>query len=322
MRMLSFIVKRLGYCVLVVIGVSIISFFILHLAPGDPARLMLPDGSSDADIYAMQVELGLDKPLVTQYLSYMWRAVQGDFGKSIFYNQPNIKIIFEALPATIILTFSAMLVALLISIPLGIISGVKRGSLVDVLSMFFALLGQSISPVFFGIMLIYVLSVSLRLLPPFGSDSLKNLIMPSITLGMPLAALITRMTRAGMIDVLNEDYITATLAKGIPWNKVINKYALKNVLIPVVTIVGLQVGTFLGGAIVTEQIFSWPGIGRLIVSSIFRRDFPLVQSAMLVVSSMFVFINLFVDIIYTFIDPRMNIVREKSGIKKIKQVNV
>ncbi len=317
--MLSFIAKRLAYCFLVVIGVSLISFFILHMAPGDPARLMLPDGSSDADVRAMQVELGLDKPLAVQYLSYMGRALQGDFGRSIFYKQPNIKIIFEALPATIILTFSAMLVALLVSIPLGIVSGVRRGSMIDVGSMFFALLGQSMSPVWLGIMMIYILSVSLRLLPPFGSDSLVNLIMPAITLGTPLAALITRMTRAGMINVLNEDYITATLAKGIPWNKVVNKYALKNVLIPIVTIVGLQVGTFLGGAIVTEQIFSWPGVGRLIVSSIFRRDFPLVQTAMLVVSSMFVFINLIVDIIYVFVDPRMNIVREKAKFKKLKR---
>ena len=322
MTMFSFIAKRLAYCILVVIGVSLISFFILHLAPGDPARLMLPDGSSDADIQAMRVELGLDRPLITQYLSYMERAVQGDFGESIFYKQSNITIIFEALPATIILTFAAMFVALLISIPLGIISGVRRGSLIDVGSMFFALLGQSMSPVWLGIMLIYILSVSLRLLPPFGSDSIANLVMPAITLGTPLAALITRMTRAGMIDVLNEDYITATLAKGIPWKKVVNKYALKNVLIPVVTIVGLQVGTFLGGAIVTEQIFSWPGVGRLIVSSIFRRDFPLVQSAMLIVSSMFVFINLLVDIIYTFIDPRMNIVREKATTRKTKRVQV
>ncbi len=212
-----------------------------------------------------------------------------------------------------------MLVALLVSIPLGIVSGVRRGSMIDVGSMFFALLGQSMSPVWLGIMMIYILSVSLRLLPPFGSDSLVNLIMPAITLGTPLAALITRMTRAGMINVLNEDYITATLAKGIPWNKVVNKYALKNVLIPIVTIVGLQVGTFLGGAIVTEQIFSWPGVGRLIVSSIFRRDFPLVQTAMLVVSSMFVFINLIVDIIYVFVDPRMNIVREKAKFKKLKR---
>jgi len=317
--MLSFIAKRLAYCFLVVIGVSLISFFILHMAPGDPARLMLPDGSSDADVRAMQVELGLDKPLAVQYLSYMGRALQGDFGRSIFYKQPNIKIIFEALPATIILTFSAMLVALLVSIPLGIVSGVRRGSMIDVGSMFFALLGQSMSPVWLGIMMIYILSVSLRLLPPFGSDSLVNLIMPAITLGTPLAALITRMTRAGMINVLNEDYITATLAKGIPWNKVVNKYALKNVLIPIVTIVGLQVGTFLGGAIVTEQIFSWPGVGRLIVSSIFRRDFPLVQTAMLVVSSMFVCINLVVDIIYVFVDPRMNIVREKAKFKKLKR---
>jgi peptide/nickel transport system permease protein len=317
--MLSFVLKRLAYCVLVVIGVSLISFIIIHLAPGDPARLMLPDGASDEDVHAMRVKIGLDRPLATQYLSYMERALQGDFGKSIYYNQPNIKIIFEVLPATILLTFSSMLLALLISIPLGIISGVKRGSMVDVGSMFFALLGQSMSPVLLGILLIYVLSVSLRLLPPFGYGSPLNLIMPSITLGTPLAALITRMTRAGMINVLSEDYITATLAKGIPWNKVVNKYALKNVLIPIVTIVGLQVGTFLGGAIVTEQIFSWPGVGRLIVSSIFRRDFPMVQCSMLIVSSMFVFINLIVDILYMFVDPRMNLARGSARSIRFKR---
>ena len=308
-----YILKRFAYCILVLFGVSILSFVVLHLAPGDPVRLMLPDGAPEEQVQAMREQLGLNRPLFEQYIIYMGNVLRGDLGRSLFFNQPNANIIAEALPATLLLTFTSIMVALLISIPLGIVSGVKRGSVTDVVAMLFALLGQSMSAVWLGILLIYIFAVRLRWLPPFGYGSIRNMIMPSITLGAPVAALITRMTRAGMIDVLSEDYILNAMSKGIPKKKVIGKYALKNVLIPIVTVVGIQIGVFLGGAIVTEQIFNLPGIGRLIVQSISRRDFPLVQSSLLVISAMFVFINVLVDLIYTYLDPRLNIIGTKTG---------
>jgi len=203
------------------------------------------------------------------------------------------------------LTVTAIFVCLLISIPMGVIAGVKRGSLVDLGAMSFAILGQSLSAVWLGILLVLVFAVKLQWLPAFGYGTAANMIMPSITLGVPTAALICRLTRAGMIDVMSEDYILNAMSKGIPKSRVVVKYALKNVLIPVITVVGVQIGTFLGGAVVTEQIFSLPGIGRMIVQSISRRDFPLIQSGLLVISAMFVFVNLLVDMLYAVIDPRL-----------------
>ena len=291
----KYFLKRLGFCVFVLLGVSIISFILVHLAPGNPAELMLGDGATAEQIAAMEVELGLDKPLVEQYFLYMKGVLQGDMGDSIFFKRPCLDVIKESLPATLTLTVTAILVCLLISIPMGVIAGVKRGSLVDLGAMSFAILGQSLSAVWLGILLVLVFAVKLQWLPAFGYGTAANMIMPSITLGVPTAALICRLTRAGMIDVMSEDYILNAMSKGIPKSRVVVKYALKNVLIPVITVVGVQIGTFLGGAVVTEQIFSLPGIGRMIVQSISRRDFPLIQSGLLVISAMFVFVNLLVQ---------------------------
>jgi len=301
----KYFLKRLGFCVFVLLGVSIISFILVHLAPGNPAELMLGDGATPDQIAAMEVELGLDKPLVEQYFLYMKGVLQGDLGDSIFFKRPCLDVIKESLPATLTLTVTAIFVCLLISIPMGVIAGVKRGSLVDLGAMSFAILGQSLSAVWLGILLVLVFAVKLQWLPAFGYGTAANMIMPSITLGVPTAALICRLTRAGMIDVMSEDYILNAMSKGIPKSRVVVKYALKNVLIPVITVVGVQIGTFLGGAVVTEQIFSLPGIGRMIVQSISRRDFPLIQSGLLVISAMFVFVNLLVDMLYAVIDPRL-----------------
>lgn len=301
----KYILKRLGFCLFVLLGVSIVSFMLVHLAPGNPAQLMLSDGATEEEILAKEIELGLDKPLVEQYFIYMKDILHGDLGDSLFYKRPCLDVILEALPATLVLTCTAMLVCLLISIPMGIIAGVKRGSFADLGAMSFAILGQSLSAVWLGILLVLVFAVKLKWLPAFGYGTAANMIMPSITLGVPVAALICRLTRAGMIDVMSEDYILNAMSKGIPRSRVIVKYALKNALIPVITVIGVQVGSFLGGAIVTEQIFSLPGMGRMIVQSISRRDFPLIQSGLLVISAMFVFVNMFVDILYTVIDPRL-----------------
>ena len=316
----KYILKRLGLCIVVLIGVSIVSFILVHLAPGNPAELMLPDGAPREQVEAMEREMGLDKSLPEQYFIYMNNIFHGDFGNSLFFRRPCWDVIKEALPATLLLTVTAMLVCLIISIPMGIIAGVHKGSLADLGAMTFAIIGQSLSAVWLGILLVLVLSVKLKWLPAFGYGKISNMIMPSITLGVPVAALICRLTRAGMIDVMSEDYITNALSKGIPRRRVIIKYALKNVMIPVITVIGVQIGSFLGGAIVTEQIFSIPGMGRMMVQSISRRDFPLIQSGLLIISAMFVFVNMFVDILYTLIDPRLaTAYLGKGRQKKVKQ---
>jgi peptide/nickel transport system permease protein len=250
--------------------------------------------------------MGLDKPLYTQYFNYMAGVVKGDLGTSVFYKMPNATLILQRLPATGFLTLVAALIALGLSIPLGIIAGVKRGTAIDFGAMVFALLGQSMSNVWLGLIFILFFAVRLGWLPAMGYGSFKHVLMPATSLGLQMAALVTRMLRSGMVDVLQEDYITATYAKGISSGKIINKYALRNAIMPVITIVGLQVGVFIGGAMVTEQIFGWPGIGSLTVQAIGLRDFSLVQSILLVTSALFVLINLLVDIIYTLVDPRLD----------------
>ena len=304
--MLKFILKRLGFTVFVLIGVSILTFALVHMTPGSPARLMLSDAATDEQIEAKEIEMGLDKPIVVQYLIYMKGVLTGDLGTSYFYKMPNSTLIMQRLPATGYLTLMALLVALIISVPLGIIAGTKRGSLTDLIAMIFALLGQSISGVVLGLVFILLFAVYLKVLPSMGYGGLAYVIMPATSLAMQMAALITRMLRSGMVDVLQEDYITATRAKGISDSAITLKYALRNAILPVITVVGIQVGTFLGGAIVTEQIFTWPGIGTLTVQAISNRDFSLVQSILLVISAAFVLVNLLVDIIYTLVDPRMD----------------
>jgi len=267
---------------------------------------MLSDGATEAQVKEKEIEMGLDKPIVVQYAKYISGVFQGDLGYSLFYNMPNSTLIFQRLPATGYLTIVALIIALIIAIPLGIIAGVKRGSGIDFTAMVFALLGQSISGVVLGLVFILVFAVKLGWLPAMGYGGLSFVIMPATALAMQMAALITRMLRSGMVDVLQEDYIIATYAKGISRQSIITKYALRNAILPVITVIGLQVGTFLGGAVVTEQIFGWPGIGTLTVQAIGLRDFSLVQSILLVISACFVLVNLLVDIIYTVVDPRMD----------------
>ena len=305
MALFKFILKRLGYTVFVLIGVSILTFSLVHLSHGSPARLMLSDSATEEQVKAKEVEMGLDRPIVVQYFSYISGVFRGDFGTSFFYRIPNSTLILQRLPATGYLTLMAMLIALIISIPLGIIAGTKSGSIRDFIAMGFAILGQSISSVVLGLLLILLFAVKMGWLPSMGFGGFEFVIMPAISLAVQMAALITRMLRSGMVDVLQEDYITATYAKGISRGAIIGKYALRNAILPVITVIGLQVGTFLGGAVVTEQIFAWPGIGTLTVQAIGLRDFSLVQSILLVTSACFVLVNLLVDIVYTLVDPRM-----------------
>lgn len=306
-NLIRFILKRLGMTVIILFFVSIIAFSLMRIAPGNPAMMVLPDGASQEAIREMEIQLGLDKPLPVQYLKYIGGVLKGDLGTSIIYKVPVKDLIFQRLPATASLTVVTMVVCLLISIPLGIIAGSRQGTIVDLLATLFALLGQSMSTVWLGIFVIYIFSVKLGVLPAMGYGTWVHYILPACTLGYPVAAQVTRMGRSGIIDVLKEDYITATYAKGISKAVVYTKYAFKNALIPIVTIVGMQIGTYMAGAVVVETIFAWPGFGQLIFQAVGTRDYPLVQSCLLVSAAMFAIINLAVDILNSFIDPRITL---------------
>lgn len=306
-RLLKFILKRLGMTVIILFFVSIIAFALIRIAPGNPAMLVLPDGASAEAIHAMEIKLGLDKPLTEQYFRYLGGILKGDLGTSIIYKIPVSDLIFQRLPATFKLTIITMIVCLLISIPLGIIAGSRQGTIVDFGATMFALLGQSMSTVWMGILVIYVFAVKLGWFPAMGYGTWMHYVLPACTLGYPVAAQVTRMGRSGIIDVLKEDYITATYAKGISRAVVYTKYAFKNALIPIVTIVGMQIGIYLAGAVVVETIFSWPGFGQLIFQAVGTRDYPLVQSCLLVSAALFAIVNMLVDIINSFIDPRITL---------------
>lgn len=304
---MRFMAKRLLSAIIVLFGVSVVAFTLMRLAPGNPAALMLADNATPEQIAAVEVKMGLDKPLIQQYLIYMSDVLHGDLGTSIFFNRSCGELIFGRLPATGILTFSAVLVSIFISFPMGIISGIKKGSVIDFGSMVFALLGMSMSQVWLGLLFILFFGVYMGILPTQGYGAFRNLILPALTLGLPLAALVTRMLRSGMYEVLQEDYITATKARGISNWKVYTRYALKNALLPTITIIGMQIGQLLAGAIIVEQVFGWPGLGSLTVKAINMRDFPLIQSILLVSAALFVAINILVDIIYVVVDPRMSL---------------
>lgn len=306
-RLLRFILKRLLMTLLILFAVSIIAFALIRIAPGNPAMMVLPDGASQEAIKAMEVKLGLDQPIVVQYFRYIGGVLKGDLGTSIIYKLPVKDLIFQRLPATFKLTIITMLVCLLISIPLGIVAGSRQGTIVDFLATMFALLGQSMSTVWMGILVIYIFAVKLKWFPAMGYGTWKTFILPAMTLGYPVAAQVTRMGRSGIIDVLKEDYITATYAKGISRAVVYTKYAFKNALIPIVTIVGMQIGIYLAGAVVVETIFAWPGFGQLIFQAVGTRDYPLVQSCLLVSAALFAIVNMLVDIVNSFIDPRITL---------------
>jgi ABC-type dipeptide/oligopeptide/nickel transport system permease component len=303
--MTRYIIRRLALSLVVLIGVSILVFGLIHLAPGDPARLMLYDTAPEEEVQAMRKTLGLDQPLYLQYWLFLSKALRGDLGRSLYYKEPALRIILEHMPATAELTFAALLVSLVVAVPMGIVSAVRRDTVWDYAGMLLATIGQA-TPVFWlGLMFILLFSVQWTVLPSSGRGGIDNLLMPAVTLGAPLMALVTRLVRSGMLDILGEDYIRTARAKGLPNPAVVYRHALRNMLIPLITVVGLQLGALLGGAVITETIFAWPGVGRLVVTAITARDYPLVQAATLLVSVYFVGINLLLDVLYVYIDPRI-----------------
>ncbi|MED4018525.1 ABC transporter permease [Sutcliffiella cohnii] len=301
----KFILKRLLQAVIVLIGASAIAFILLRVIPGDPALLMLPENATPAEREAMRESMGLNLPIWLQYLHYVKQMLLFDFGDSLSRGLPSMQLIFNHLPATGILVFWAMILAIGIAIPLGMLAAVKKNSLSDYAVSVLALLGQSVPSYWLGMMLILLLSVQMKILPTSGYGSWSHIILPAFTLAVYQLALIARLMRSSTLDVLTNDYVRTARAKGLPERIVIFKHVFKNALIPTVTMIGLQTGQLLGGAIITEYIFSWPGIGFLTVQSISVRDYPMIQSLVIISALVFVVINLLVDILYAIIDRRI-----------------
>ncbi|HYF91199.1 MAG TPA: nickel ABC transporter permease [Symbiobacteriaceae bacterium] len=304
--MWRYIVRRLLQTIPILFGVSILIFLFVRMIPGDPARLLAGPQATLEEIQAVREDLGLDKPPVTQYLDYFGKALTGNFGKSMRTRVPVTEEIGLRLMPTVSLAVVSMVIAIAIGLSAGILSAVKRNTWMDYLSMTGALAGVSLPSFWLALMLMYLLAVKWRLLPTFGYGSWRHFVMPAITLGVGAAAAIARFTRAAMLEVLSQDYIRTARAKGLPEPKVNLLHALKNALIPVVTITGLQFGFLLGGTVVVESVFAWPGLGRLLVDVVESRDYPVIQTLMLFFSLTFVVINLAVDVLYAVIDPRIS----------------
>ncbi len=305
--MATFFIKRILYMIPVLFVVSTAVFFLSHTIPGDPVDIILGEQALPTDRARLTRELNLDRPVIVQYCYFMDGLIKGNWGKSIFNQQPVIHLIREHYPRTLHLALTAMIVALGIAIPAGVLAALRKGSWVDSGAMFVALFGISMPTFWLGPLLIIVFAIWLSWLPAGGSELPGSVILPALTLGMVLAAMTSRMTRSSMLDVLKSEYVTTARAKGLSEKKVILKHALKNALNPVLTIVGLQIGALLAGAIVTEKIFSWPGIGSLLITGIQRRDYPVIQGCVLIIAFTYVVINTLTDCMYKVVDPRVDL---------------
>lgn len=309
--MLNYILRRLYQAIFVLLGVLTIVFFLLHLS-GDPTQLLLPLDATSAEREAFRDQMGFNDPLLVQYFHFLLNVVQGDLGYSYRHAEPAIGLVLERIPATFELTVASLAIAIGVAIPLGVIAAVKRGTFIDSVAMAFSLLGQATPVYWLGLLLILLFSVKLGMLPTGGRDGFQTLILPAATLAVFSMARIARITRSGMLDVLGQDYIRTARAKGIAERIIVSNYALRNAAIPLVTVIGLEFGVLLGGAVITETIFSWPGVGRFAIDSIFARDYPVVQAIVMVLSAIFVLVNLAVDVLYTYLDPR---IREGGAFK-------
>jgi peptide/nickel transport system permease protein len=302
--MQRYILKRIFFAILTILFVATFIFCLARIT-GDPLDLMMPDDASKEDYEKMRHQLGMDKPVYIQYLNFITGVFIGDYGNSIRWDRPCMTLIMERMPATLQLAAFALAFSWFFGVTIGAMSAVKPNGLIDRFGKVMAMLGQSMPIFWVGILLIFTFSVRWNIFPTSGRGGLDHLILPSITLGWYTMASMTRMTHSAMLDVMDSEFIKMTRIKGLPEYLVIIKHAFKNALIPVLTLGSLQVGILLGGSVITETIFSWPGLGRLMVDSVFTRDYPLVQACVIVTSTIFVAINLFVDIAYGYIDPRI-----------------
>lgn len=305
--------RRLLQLILLIFIMSIIVFGMLRLIPGDPATVFVGTEGDQEAIESIRVELGLDQPIYIQYVRWLGRVLQGDFGNSFISKQPAINLLAAKLPATLLLTAGALVIGLLIAFPLGILSGIRPNSKLDYIVSFISLLGIAVPTFWFGILLVLAFGIQLQLFPtggyvPLAEDgflSLKHLALPALTLGLNLAATQTRFIRSGMIDVMNADYITTARSKGLAERAVITRHALKNAMLTVVTVLALDIGAMMGGAIITEAVFVWPGVGSLLISSVNSRDYPVLQAVILFTVVVYVTINSLVDILYAYLDPKI-----------------
>lgn len=303
--MKKLILQRTLSSVLIICAISVLVFLMLHLS-GDPIALLAPPGASQELYDLLRAKYGLDQPLVTQYLIFARNAITaGDFGESYYYNRPAMPLVLSRFTATLELTAAAMLISILISFPAGILAAVKWNSWVDNITRFFILLGQAAPPFWVGILLILVFSVQLGMFPPSGREGITSVFLPALTIGAATSAMFTRLIRSSMLDILSADYIRTARAKGLRQSVVLYKHGLRNALIPVITTMGVVFGFLMGGSIVVETVFAWPGLGRLLIHAIHTRDFPVVQAAVFVFAASFVVINFLVDVLYGYIDPRL-----------------
>jgi peptide/nickel transport system permease protein len=290
-----------------VLIISTIIFLVIRVIPGDPALVIAGIDASESDIEAIRAKLGTDKPILEQYVQWIWKVMRFDFDTSMISGQPVTRLIMDRLPLTLTLALMGLVISIFIAIPLGVISAVRRWSGWDYFGMIFSQIGMAIPSFWLGIILLLLLSVKVKLFPLFGGGTLKHLILPAISLGIARAAVLLRLTRASMIEELSKEYVVAARAKGLTQRLVNYKHALKNALLPVITIAGIQLGYMLGGAIIIEQVFSLPGLGRLFLFGVYQRDFPLIQGGVVFVAFIFSFINFAVDILYSIVNPRIRI---------------
>src|SRR5215831_18681262 len=303
--MKTYVLRRLWQSAVTLLGVSVFVFVILRVLPGDPAKMLLPEGAPQSAVDELNRQLGLREPLHIQYAIFLRSVFHGDFGQSFQYRAPALRVVVERLPATAQLTLAAMTLTVFAGVSIGIVAAVRRGTRYDYAGTALAVLGQSLPNFWLGIMLILLFGVALRWLPTSGFEGWRHLILPSVTLAAFPTALVARLTRSSMLEILNRDFVRTGRAKGLSEGNVVLRHALKNAAIPVLTVIGLQIGTLLGGAVITESVFAWPGMGKLIVDAIFFRDFPVVQTVLIFAATVFVVINLVVDLLYTVIDPRI-----------------
>lgn len=304
--MWAYIAKRLLLSIPVIFGVAFLVFAMVRLVPGDPARIIAGEAATREIVEGIRKDMGLDRPLLRQFATFLGNAVQGDFGRSVRSKAPVAGEVAARLPNTARLATAGLFVAVVVGVSAGIVSAIRPYSWIDTVVMLVALAGLSMPVFWSGLMLILIFAVWLGWLPAVGTGGMAHLVLPAITLGMSTAAIIARMSRSSMLEVLRSDYIRTARAKGLAEAAVVNHHAFRNALIPVITVVGLQMGTLLSGAVLTETVFAWPGIGRLLVEGILARDYPIVQASVLVVAMAFVLVNLMVDVLYAVVDPRIH----------------
>jgi len=307
MEILSFALRRIGRLIVTVFLISTIIFFVIRIIPGDPALVIAGMDASAEDIAAIRAKIGTDRPIMVQYFDWLWRVLRFDFGTSLTSGQPVTQLILERFPLTLSLALLGIVIGIVIAVPLGILSAVRRWSGWDYFGMAFSQIGMAIPSFWLGILLLLLLAVRVRLFPLFGVGSFRHLVLPSVALGLARAAILLRLTRASMIEELSKEYVITARSKGLTERMVKYKHALRNGLLPVVTIAGIQLGYMLGGAIIIEQVFSLPGLGRLFLFGVYQRDFPLIQGGVIFVALVFSLINFLVDILYSVLNPRIRI---------------